>query len=121
MFEIMFAGKVIFGNYSKSPNKNMRQKLPFKCPNEVPEGVPQPKKDFKIRHNGGLDARLYETGDLDDEDVNTYAQYRSALALVPCNARAVSVFTKDQLGTNYTVAVIFVYGNYLDEIKAWLT
>ena len=94
--------------------------LPFQCPYKVPEGNPQPTKDLTVRSFGGLDPLLYENGGLDDEPKNTYAQYKAALALVPCNARALSVFPKQQLGTNFTVAVIFVYEKSVEDIKLWL-
>ena len=95
-------------------------KLPFQCPYQTPEGNPKPTADLTVRGGGGLDPFLYANGDLDDETRNTYAQYRAALALVPCNARALSVFTKQQLGTNFTVAVLFVYEESVRDLKLWL-
>ena len=120
LLQVIFTGRVVFGQYNTSPNVKSKEKLPFKCPYEVPEGTPTPSSDLTAQNVGGLEASLFENGDLDDEPINTYAQYRAALALVPCNARALSVFPKDQLGSNFTVAVIFVYEKSVEELKQWL-
>ena len=63
---------------------------------------------------------LYANGDLNEVSSNVYAQYRAALALVPCDARAISVFTENELGTNSTISVIFVYDKPVEDLKTWL-
>ena len=112
--------EVIFVIRVASQSDYNTNNVPFKCPYQPPEGDPKPTTDLTIKAEGGLDPSLFTSGGLDDEPQSTYAQYRAALALVPCNSRALSVFPKDQLGSNFTVAVIFVYEKSVEEIKHWL-
>ena len=84
---------------------------PFTCPYEIPKGV------------GGLDPDLLGPSGTDNSKASKefFAEYKAALAHVPCGTTVLKVFTEDQLpGKNYTVAVIFIYENSVDDIKKWL-
>lgn len=96
--------------------------LPFQCPHKVPKDSLQPSKNTTIGPDGGgLCPSLWLDGDLDFETNDFYAQYRAALALVPCDGKAISVFTEDQIeGSDHTVSVIYVYDRPVEELKTWL-
>ena len=93
-------------------------KLPFQCPYKIPEEDPQPSATGE--EGGGLIPTLFEDGGLDDVNIDVYAQYRAALALVPCDAKPVSVFTEKEMGSNYSISVIFVYDKTVEDLKRWL-
>ena len=103
---------VAFGEFAFGHSAN----VPLQCPYKVPESSPQPgTKD------GGLSPKLVEEGILDDAPKSIYGQYRAALALVPCDGTALSVFTESEIpGKEYTVSVIFVYESSVDSIRRWL-
>ena len=85
--------------------------LPFTCPYDVPK---ETKKGF----NPGL---LGSKGtDLTKVSNNFYAEYRAAQALVPCDATPMRVFNEEELGKDYTVAVIFAYDSPVERLKKWL-
>jgi hypothetical protein len=65
--------------------------LPFQCPYQVPKGSPQCSSTGI--EGGGLCPELGDSGGLDRNTSDVYAQYRAALALVPCDAQSISVFT----------------------------
>ena len=109
MFQVWFNILVVLGD-----------RLPFQCPYQIPEDSPQPTVNLGGGGVGGLDPLLYNNGDLNNASSSLYAEYRAALALVPCNARALSVFTKEQLSTTYTISVIFVYEEPVNDLKRWL-
>ena len=94
--------------------------LPFKCPYKIPEGSPKPTINIEENTQGGMNPQLYFDGALDEVSSNDYAKYRASLALVPCDAKAISVFTENKLGTNSAISVIFVYNKPVEDLKAWL-
>jgi hypothetical protein len=84
--------------------------MPIICPYEVKDGA-------------GIDPGvLGSTGvDLNKVSSNFYKQYKAALALVPCDATALRVFTTDEIeGKQYTIGIIFVYESSVAAIKKWL-
>ena len=93
-------------------------KLPFQCPYQIPDDLPQPSKNGN--EGGGLFPIFGEEDDLDTGTSDVYGQYRAALALVPCDARAISVFTTPLIDLSHTVSVIFVYDKPVQELKKWL-
>ena len=107
--------------YEKAELKN------FQCPLKVPLDAPQPTdKEYKGKadidtgigtEGGGFVADFNLNGVTDD----FYKQYRAALALVPCDAQALSVYTEPEVNnaTN-TVSVIFIYDNSIKQLKDWL-
>ena len=92
--------------------------LPFECPNKTPEGSPQPSVTGE--EGGGLLPTLYEDGTLDRNTSEVYSEYRAAVALVPCDARPISVFTNPLVSGEYTVSVIYVYEKPIQDLKDWL-
>ena len=97
----------------------LADKLPFQCPYKVPEEL-QPSSTGK--EGGGLTSVLFEDGTLNEATRDVYAQYRAALALVPCDGQAVSVFTESEIERNFSaVSVIFVYDKPVESLKKWLT
>ena len=102
-------------------------KLPFQCPYKVPDDSPQPRTSLDqalqnqpAEEGGGLSPDLFQNGGLDDATRDEYGQYRAALASVPCDGQAISVFLERDIGKNYTVSVIFVYKKPVDDLKIWL-
>ena len=97
----------------------MGDKLPFQCPYKVPKGSIEPSRTGI--EGGGLLPNLYQDGGLRRNTSDVYAEYRAALALVPCDARAISVFTEPQIANlDYTISVIYVYDQPVDDLKKWL-
>ena len=93
-------------------------KLPFQCPYKVPEGSTQPSVTGE--EGAGLIATLYEDGTLDANNSDSYSEYRAALALVPCDATPVSVFTNPLVAGDYTISVVYVYEKPIQALKEWL-
>ena len=85
-------------------NGRRNRPLPFACPQEI-EGGNDPKDVEKIKSV------------LNRDD---YLQYRAALALVPCTATAQKAFLEENLGTQFTVAVAFIYDQSIEDLKYWL-
>ena len=85
-------------------------KLPITCPYAVTDGE-------------GIDPGVLGSPgvDLGMASANFYKQYKAALALVPCDATALRVFTTDEIeGKDFTIGIIFVYDASVDDIKEWL-
>ena len=94
-------------------------KLPFQCPYKLPEGSPQPSATGDTEF--GLLPTLYEDNGLANSSSNFYAKYRAALALVPCDARAIAAFTDiGVLQPSSTISVLFVYEKPAEYLKRWL-
>ena len=91
--------------------------LPFFCPYKVPDGSPRPSKSGI--EGGGL-LPLISEEDLTNADGGVFGQYKAALAMVPCDAHALSVFTSPLIKMNNAVSVIFVYNKPIEELKRWL-
>lgn len=86
--------------------------LPFTCPFEIPEDLPQP---------GQPDGGLEPTFNTDRVDAGTNAQFRAAGALVPCDATAIQIFVEDDIPERFfSVSVIFVFSKVVEELKQWL-
>ena len=85
-------------------NGRRNKPLPFTCPQEI-RGGNDPKDVQNI------------TSRLNQDD---YLQYRAALALVPCTATAQKAFLEQDLGTQFTVAVAFIYDQSIEDLKYWL-
>ena len=78
---------------------------------------------YEITDEAGIDPGvLGSTGiDLSEVSANFYSQYKAALALVPCDATALRVFTTDEIdGKEYSIGIIFVYDSSVEDIKDWL-
>ena len=94
-------------------------KLPFQCPYKLPEGSPRPSATGDTAF--GLLPTLYEDNGLANSSSNFYAKYRAALALVPCDARAIAAFTDiGDLQPSSTISVLFVYEKPAEDLKRWL-
>ena len=94
-------------------------KLPFQCPYKLPEGSPRPSATGDTAF--GLLPTLYEDNGLANSSSNFYAKYRAALALVPCDARAIAAFTDiGVLQPSSTISVLFVYEKPAEDLKRWL-
>ena len=91
--------------------------FPFLCPYKVPDGSPRPSKSGI--EGGGL-LPLISEEDLTNADGGVFGQYKAALAMVPCDAQALSVFTSPLIKMNNAVSVIFVYNKPIEELKRWL-
>ena len=105
--ELLFFINVVIGN-----------DLPFQCPYKAPADSPQPSTMGD--NGGGLLTTLYEDGILDDNDSENAADYRAALALVPCDAKEVSVFTNPLVAGQYAISVIYIYDKPVEDLKNWL-
>ena len=95
--------------------------LPFQCPYKIPKDSPQPLSTIdpaKIT-GGGLLPNLGDDG-LAANTKDVYAQYRAALALVPCDSRSISAFPTPLINGSNSVSVIFVYDKPVDDLKRWL-
>ena len=92
--------------------------LPFQCPYKTPKDSPKPS--VTGIGGGGLFPTLYKNGDLDKNTSDVYSQYRASLALVPCDAQAISVFTKPFIHGDYTISAIYVYDKPVEDLQAWL-
>ena len=92
--------------------------LPFQCPYKTPKDSPKPS--VTGIGGGGLLPTLYKNGDLDKNTSDVYSQYRASLALVPCDAQAISVFTKPFIHGDYTISAIYVYDKPVEDLQAWL-
>ena len=85
-------------------------KLPITCP-------------YGITDEEGIDPGVLGSAgvDLNKVSSNFYKEYKAALALVPCDATALRVFTTDDIkGKEYTIGIIFVYESSVEAIKNWL-
>ena len=86
------------------------KQLPIACPYDIDDDI---GKDPGILGRPGVD--------LSEVSSNFYKQYEAALALVPCDATAVRVFTTDDIEEKeYTIGVIFVYDKSVAAIEKWL-
>ena len=77
----------------------------------------------KLSDEAGINPGVLGSGEIDLSAVssNFYKQYKAALALVPCDATALRVFTTDEIdGKEYTIGVIFVYDASVEALKNWL-
>ena len=84
--------------------------MPIVCPYDIVDDV---GKDPGILGRPGVDLSTVSS--------NFYKQYQAALALVPCDATAVRVFTTDDIEEKeYTIGVIFVYDKSVAAIENWL-
>ena len=108
---------VFLGLYSLD-NKVLAHKLPFDCPYKTPDGSPQPSTTGK--QGAGLFSTLYEDGRIDESSSNVYSEYRAALALVPCDAQPISVFTNPLVNGEFAISVIYLYDKQVDNLKKWL-
>ena len=113
------------------------KKLPFTCPNKVPNGLSQPSQNI---HNleeqfenqckekectlSGLSPNINASNILFN---SVYAQFQAASALVPCDEKPVSVFIpKTLIKSNsnphdrYSVAVVYTEKSSTYAIKKWL-
>ena len=99
-------------------NKVLAHKLPFDCPYKTPDGSPQPSTTGK--QGAGLFSTLYEDGRIDESSSNVYSEYKAALALVPCDAKPITVFTNDLVAGDYTISVIYLYDKPVERLKKWL-
>jgi hypothetical protein len=85
-------------------------KLPITCP-------------YKVTDEAGLDPGVLGSAgtDLSKVSANFYKEYKAALALVPCDATSLRVFTTNDIkGKEYTIGIIFVYESSVEAIKNWL-
>ena len=105
-----FVGFLIIGSI-------IGDELPFQCPFQVPDGSPSPSKTGI--EGGGLLPVISEE-DLLNADSGVFGQYKAALAMVPCDAQAISVFTSPLIKLKNAVSVIFVYEKPIIELKQWL-
>ena len=90
--------------------ENSSDKLPITCP-------------YKVTDDTGSDPGVLGSAgvDLNKVSSNFYQEYKAALALVPCAATALRVFTTDQIeGKKFTIGIIFVYDSSVEAIKKWL-
>ena len=92
--------------------------LPFQCPYKVPKGNPECSRTGI--EGGGLCPELGQSGGLDTNTSLVYSQYRAALALVPCDAEPLTVFTDSLITGESRVSVIFVYHRPVEDLKRWL-
>ena len=92
--------------------------FPFQCPNKVPPGNIPPSATGE--QGSGLIATLYENGNLDANSSEVYSEYRAALALTPCDAHPISVFTNPLVAGDYAISVIFVFDKPVQDLKKWL-
>ena len=92
-------------------------KLPFQCPYEIPGDSPKPS--LSGREGGGLLPIISEE-DLLVANNEVFGQYRAALALVPCDAQALSVFTAPLINIQNAVSVVFVYNKPIEKLNKWL-
>ena len=93
---------------------------PYDEPYELPIVCP-----YKVTDESGIDPGTPQAGsiakDLSKVSANFFKQYKAALALVPCDATALRVYTTDEIvGKEYTIGIIFVYEKSVDAIKEWL-
>ena len=93
--------------------------LPFQCPNSPPEILASSPSEAG-EAGVGLKTTLYEEGMLDGNDSEVYNDYRAALALVPCDAKPITVFTNDLVAGDYTISVIYLYDKPVERLKKWL-
>ena len=98
--------------------KVIAHKLPFDCPFKTPDGSPQPSNTGI--QGAGLFSTLYEDGRIDESSSNVYSEYRAALALVPCDAQPISVFTNPLVNGEFAISVIYLYDKQVDNLKKWL-
>ena len=95
---------------SYEPSYQPSYELPITCP-------------YKVTDEAGLDPGVLGSAgvDLSKVSANFFKQYKAALALVPCDATALRVFTTDDIdGKDYSIGIIFVYDSSVKAIKDWL-
>ena len=109
----MICGLFVEANVAifRDETSNIAPKLPITCPYDgVSDG---PGIDPGFLGSAGVD--------LSEVTSNFYKQYKAALALVPCDATALRVFTTDEIeGKEYTIGIIFVYDASVKTMKKWL-
>ena len=111
--------RITLGVAIEQLKSNAKIKLPFKCPYKLPEGSPKPSATGNTEF--GLLPTLYEDDGLANSSSNFYAKYKAALALVPCDARAIAAFTDiGVLQPSSTISVLFVYEKPAEDLKRWL-
>ena len=111
--------RITLGVAIEQLESNAKIKLPFKCPYKLPEGSPKPSATGNTEF--GLLPTLYEDDGLANSSSNFYAKYKAALALVPCDARAIAAFTDiGVLQPSSTISVLFVYEKPAEDLKRWL-
>ena len=101
---------VVENTPSYQPSYDSTYELPITCP-------------YKVTDEAGLDPGVLGSAgvDLSKVSANFFKQYKAALALVPCDATALRVFTTDDIeGKAYTIGIIFVYESSVEAIKKWL-
>ena len=89
-------------------------RLPFTCPFNIPKGLPKP---------GGRDGGFSppHVVKLDRVDKRVYSQYKSAEALVPCDAKTIHIFTTDDIQDKlYSVSAIYVFDRPIQQLTKWL-
>ena len=99
-------------------NKVLAHKLPFDCPFKPPDGNPEPSTTGE--QGAGFFPTLYEDGHLDESSSKVYSEYRAALALVPCDAQPIIVFTNPLVNGEFAISVIYLYDKQVDNLKKWL-
>ena len=93
-------------------------KLPFQCPYKIPDGDPQCTSTGDT--GGGFCPLLVKEGGLNTNTSLDYNQYRAALALVPCDGQAISVYTTPIIKFEQAISVVFVFDKSVDKLKKWL-
>lgn len=110
----MIFGLFVETNFAifRDETSNIATKLPITCPYDV-GGIDGPGIDPGFLGSAGVD--------LSKVSSNFYKQYKAALALVPCDATALRVFTTDEIGgKEFTIGIIFVYDASIKNQKEWL-
>ena len=108
----------VFLSFYALDNPVLTHKLPFDCPYKTPDGSPPPSATGQ--QGAGLFSTLYEDGRIDESSSNVYSEYRAALALVPCDAQPISVFTNPLVNGEFAISVIYLYDKQVDDLKKWL-
>ena len=86
--------------------------LPFTCPFNIPKGLPKP---------GEKDGGLAPNFNLDRVDKRVYGQYKAAEALVPCDGKAIQLFTTNDIqDKEYSVSAIYVFSRPIQQLEKWL-
>ena len=78
---------------------------------------------YDINDDTGIDPGILGAPGVDLNEVSSsfYKQYKAALALVPCDATALRVFTPDNIkGKEHTIGIIFLYDKSVEALKKWL-
>ena len=110
----MICGLFVETNFAifRDETSNISPTLPITCPYDV-GGIDGPGIDPGFLGSSGVD--------LSEVTSNFYKQYKAALALVPCDATALRVFTTDEIeGKEFTIGIIFVYDASVQSMNEWL-